>query len=130
MRKHEGSLQERVRCSSLVDWPVYPRLAYTTRASNHAQCLARRNGSQYAYAGQGGYPVCRTSTVRGETPDGHDGWSGNEGRNFPTRAGWPSSYRPVAFSTVAMATICRSSVILALAASGLLPPVRRPRRRA
>ena len=22
----QGSLRERVRCSSLVDWPVYPRL--------------------------------------------------------------------------------------------------------
>ena len=32
--------------------------------------------AQYAYAGQGGYPVCRTSTVRGETPDGHDGGAG------------------------------------------------------
>ena len=28
MRKFEGSLRERVRCSSLVDWPVYPRLAH------------------------------------------------------------------------------------------------------
>jgi hypothetical protein len=27
-----------VRCSSLVDWPVYPRLAHTMRASNDAQC--------------------------------------------------------------------------------------------
>ena len=27
----------RVRCSSLVDWPVYPRLAHTMRASNGAQ---------------------------------------------------------------------------------------------
>ena len=25
--------RERVRCSSLVDWPVYPRLAHTMRAS-------------------------------------------------------------------------------------------------
>jgi hypothetical protein len=30
--------RERVRCSSLVDWPVYPRLAHTMRASNGAQC--------------------------------------------------------------------------------------------
>ena len=26
---NEGSLRERVRCSSLVDWPVYPRLRRT-----------------------------------------------------------------------------------------------------
>jgi hypothetical protein len=32
--------RERVRCSSLVDWPVYPRLAHTMRASNDAQCGA------------------------------------------------------------------------------------------
>jgi hypothetical protein len=34
----KGSLRERVRCSPLVDWPVYPRLAHTMRASNDAQC--------------------------------------------------------------------------------------------
>jgi hypothetical protein len=27
-----------VRCSSLVDWPVYPRLRHDMRASNGAQC--------------------------------------------------------------------------------------------
>ena len=32
--------RERVRCSSLVDWPVYPRLRHTMRASNAAQFLA------------------------------------------------------------------------------------------
>jgi hypothetical protein len=30
--------RERVRCSSLIDWPVYPRLAHTMWASNGAQC--------------------------------------------------------------------------------------------
>jgi hypothetical protein len=30
--------RERVRCSSLVDRPVYPRLAHPMRASNDAQC--------------------------------------------------------------------------------------------
>jgi hypothetical protein len=30
-----------VRSSSLVDWPVYPRLAHTMRASDEAQCGAR-----------------------------------------------------------------------------------------
>jgi hypothetical protein len=29
MKQVEGSLRERVRCSSLVDWPVYPRLRPT-----------------------------------------------------------------------------------------------------
>jgi hypothetical protein len=29
------------RLSSLVDWPVYPRLAHTMRASNDAQCDPR-----------------------------------------------------------------------------------------
>ena len=38
--KFEGSLRERVRCSSLVDWPVYPRLAHTMRASKDTQCGA------------------------------------------------------------------------------------------
>jgi len=28
-----GSGRERVRCSSLVDWPVYPRLVHSMRAS-------------------------------------------------------------------------------------------------
>ena len=28
-----GAERERVRCSSLVDWPVYPRLADTMRGS-------------------------------------------------------------------------------------------------
>jgi hypothetical protein len=37
----EGNLRERERCSSLVDWPVYPRLAHTMRASNNAQCRGR-----------------------------------------------------------------------------------------
>ena len=32
--------RERVRCSSLIDWPVYPRLAHTMRASNDTQCGA------------------------------------------------------------------------------------------
>ena len=33
----EAWKQERVRCSLLVDWPLYPRLAHTMRASNDAQ---------------------------------------------------------------------------------------------
>ena len=41
--KFEGCLPERVRCSSLVYWPVYPRLARTMRASNDAQCGAERS---------------------------------------------------------------------------------------
>ena len=36
----EARKRERVRCSPLVDWPVYPRLAYTMRASNGAQSVA------------------------------------------------------------------------------------------
>jgi hypothetical protein len=28
MKQVEASLRERVRCSSLVDWPVYPRLTH------------------------------------------------------------------------------------------------------
>jgi hypothetical protein len=45
--------RERVRCSSLVDWPVYPRLAHTMRASNAAQCAAFAklvDGSHAAFA--------------------------------------------------------------------------------
>ena len=41
---------ERVRCSSLVDWPVYPRLAQTMRASNDAQCGALAGASTSAGA--------------------------------------------------------------------------------
>ena len=37
----EARKRERVRCSSLFDWPVYPRLAHTMRASNDAQCGAK-----------------------------------------------------------------------------------------
>ena len=33
------------RLSSLVDWPVYPRLAHTMRASNGAQSRANVRGS-------------------------------------------------------------------------------------
>jgi TolB-like protein/class 3 adenylate cyclase/Flp pilus assembly protein TadD len=35
--KSEGSLRERVRCSPLVDWPVYPRLRGTMQASTRAR---------------------------------------------------------------------------------------------
>jgi hypothetical protein len=34
---NEGSLRQRVRCSSLVDWPVYPRLRRTMRASTRSR---------------------------------------------------------------------------------------------
>ena len=37
-------MRERVRCSSLIDWPVYPRMAETMRASNDAQCDKRTAG--------------------------------------------------------------------------------------
>ena len=37
----EARKRERVRCSSLFDWPVYPRLGHTMRASNEAQCGSR-----------------------------------------------------------------------------------------
>jgi hypothetical protein len=33
--------RERVRCSSLIDWPVYPRLKRTMRASSSSRNLAR-----------------------------------------------------------------------------------------
>jgi hypothetical protein len=33
----EGSLRERVRCPSLVDWPVYPRLRGTMQGSERAR---------------------------------------------------------------------------------------------
>jgi hypothetical protein len=39
----EGSLRERVRWSSLVDWPVYPRLRRTMRASSCSSNADRRN---------------------------------------------------------------------------------------
>ena len=32
------SLRERMRCSSLVDWPVYPPLRRTMQGSERAQC--------------------------------------------------------------------------------------------
>jgi hypothetical protein len=36
VKQPEGSLRERVRYSSLVDWPVYPRLRRTMEASTPA----------------------------------------------------------------------------------------------
>ena len=37
-----GSLTSGVRCSSLIDWPVYPRLRRTMRADSRSRNLARR----------------------------------------------------------------------------------------
>src|SRR5208283_4154707 len=45
---------ERVRRSSLVDWPVYPRLAHTMRASNDAQCGADELSQRGLVRGVGG----------------------------------------------------------------------------
>ena len=41
----EARKLERVRCSSLIDWPVYPRLAHTMRPSNDAQRGMTRVGA-------------------------------------------------------------------------------------
>ena len=40
--------RERVRCSSLVDWPVYPRLRYIVQGSERAQCGPRLAWSKTA----------------------------------------------------------------------------------
>jgi hypothetical protein len=48
----EGGLRERVRCSSLVDWPVYPRLAHTMQASNGGRNVGRTHRSS-GHSGQG-----------------------------------------------------------------------------
>jgi hypothetical protein len=45
-----------VRCSSLVDSPVYPRLGHTMRGSNGAQCGADEACSSRP-SGRRGYPV-------------------------------------------------------------------------
>ena len=42
MKQVEGSLRERVRCSSLVDWPDYPRLKGTMQGSECARNSAAR----------------------------------------------------------------------------------------
>ena len=39
---NEGSGRERVRCSSLVDWPVYPRLRRTMRGSGDGRFILPR----------------------------------------------------------------------------------------
>ena len=39
----EARKRERVRCSSLVDWPVYPRLRALCRRQARAQCGPTRN---------------------------------------------------------------------------------------
>ena len=45
--------RERVRCSALVNWPVYPRLAHTMRASNGAQSWPTQTAPSVR-AGNGG----------------------------------------------------------------------------
>ena len=44
----EARKRERVRCSSLVDWPVYPRLRRTMQASTQPAISP---------CGKGGYPL-------------------------------------------------------------------------
>ena len=56
----EARKRERVRCSSLVDWPVYPRLAHTMRASNGAQCGVRRGCAARRGARHGWRPSDRS----------------------------------------------------------------------
>jgi hypothetical protein len=55
------------RCSSLVDWPVYPRLAHTMQALNDEQCgadalshrgLARGVGGAHAGFSDSGTASC------------------------------------------------------------------------
>ena len=48
---------ERVRCSSLVDWPVYPRLAHTMQASTGV-----RNADPDAMSHCGESPTSRLAT--------------------------------------------------------------------
>ena len=53
MKQVEGSLRERVRCSSLVDWPVYPRLRRTMEAA----ALARNSDRGHRFDGASAYDV-------------------------------------------------------------------------
>jgi hypothetical protein len=67
----EGSLRERVRCSSLVDWPVYPRRRRTMEASSRSRNSARpmaagdRPDRGWATSRDGGSLIL--SDVRGPT---------------------------------------------------------------
>ena len=49
--RFEGSLRERVRCSSLVDWPVYPRWRRTVQGSN---CACNAGDSVLGCCGRNG----------------------------------------------------------------------------
>ena len=46
--------RERVRCSSLVDWPVYPRLRGTMQRRARAQFRAGAGGPLRRQSGRGG----------------------------------------------------------------------------
>ena len=46
--------RERVRCSSLVDWPVYPRLRGTMQGVNAARNSGRRQRLLMAWSAMGG----------------------------------------------------------------------------
>jgi hypothetical protein len=75
----EARKRERVQCSSLVDWPVYPRLAYTMRASKGQRNAVLDAWSAKAVRGRTaasgswflGRPVTRQGERRESATPGH-----------------------------------------------------------
>ena len=60
----EARKRERVRCSSLVDWPVYPRLRDTMQTSTRSRNSGRRRAPQGIVV-NGGYAFSRTNAGQG-----------------------------------------------------------------
>jgi hypothetical protein len=57
VKQPEGILRERVRCSSLVDWPVYPRFKRTMPLA----VLARNSQAQIVKIGLGAFSAVLTA---------------------------------------------------------------------
>jgi hypothetical protein len=83
---NEGRLREWVRCSSLIDWPVYPRLRATMQASTGARNSGRRGVPSKMPMRQGGQVLCRTNA--GLSQNGCRCTLGGMGTglNFPVQA--------------------------------------------
>jgi hypothetical protein len=87
----EGCGRERVRCSSLVDWPVYSRLEHSMRASNVGRMRGRRH-APHGIVGNGGMAVRPIQ----QNVDGH-AREANLGSRWPMLRGLSASreaFRP------------------------------------
>jgi hypothetical protein len=122
----ERALRERVRCSSLIDWPVYPRLRGTMQGSTRCRNKPHAARADIVSACIGG---CRH-------------WWGGKGRRVPDRRNITGCYiarRPQGQARRAFATWRRQAqgprrrpleALLALPASSRAPPIDLSRPRA